>query len=91
MAGHLHIFRRNVVNSSPFYQVTYSMEDYTYSKVVDGVAGLTEFLVDDVGIEDVVMDDILTQLNTGSATVGGVVITESEAAAMGMTKAPTDI
>lgn len=91
MAGHLHIFRRNVVNASPFFQVNYTVDDFTYARVVDDETMLRDLLINGMGIAPSVMDDIWHQLQSGSATIGGIDLKEHEASALGMTKAPTDI
>lgn len=91
MPGTLHIFRRSVVNSVPFFQVDLTVDNYTYAKVVNSEAGLREFLVEEAGLDTTEMDTIESQLQSGSATIHNIEIAEHEAIAMGMVKAPTDI
>jgi hypothetical protein len=91
MSGSLHIFRRDVVNGNPFFQVNYNLAGMTFAKVLNGDDQLNEFLEVAAALPADLVDATWKELDsTGIANVVDVNIPESQAMAHGMTSAPTD-
>lgn len=91
MSGTLHIFRRDVVNGSPFFQVNYNVPGSSFAKVLDSSAQLDEFLTVVAALEPEIIDDVFQELDrTGSANLTEVFINEQEAVAHGMKHTPSD-
>ncbi len=91
MSGSLHIFRREVVNGLPCFQINYNLAGRSFAKIVDGDSQLNEFLEVAAGLPEDLVDAAWRQLDTtGSANVVDVSIPESKAIAHGMKVAPTD-
>ena len=91
MSDSLHIFRRDVVNGSPYFQVNYNLAGRTFAKVLHGDAQLNEFLEVATALPDDLVDAAWKQLDsTGSANIVEINFAESQAVAHGMTLAPTD-
>jgi hypothetical protein len=91
MSGSLHIFRREVVNGSPCFQINYNLAGRSFAKVVESVDQLNEFLEVAAALPEDLVDAAWKQLDsTGSANVVDVRIPESQAIANGMKLAPTD-
>ncbi len=90
MSGSLHIFRRNVVNGSPFYQVNYNLTGRSFA-IVLSPAELDEFLSVVAALpEDLVSAAIREVDTTGKAHILDVEISEGEAVGHGMLEAPSD-
>jgi hypothetical protein len=91
MSGSLHIFRRNVVNGNPYFQVNYNLAGRTFAKVLDGDSQLNEFLEVATALPDDLVEAAWKQLDsTGVANIVDIDFAESQAVAHGMTSAPTD-
>jgi len=91
MSGSLHIFRRDVVNGNPYFQVNYNLAGMTFAKVLDGDAQLNEFLEVAAALPDDLVEAAWKQLDsTGVANIVDIDFAESQAMANGMTSAPTD-
>jgi hypothetical protein len=91
MSGSLHIFRRDVVNGTPYFQVNYNLAGMTFAKVFDGDAQLNEFLEVATALPGDLVDAAWMQLDsTGVANIVDVDFAESQAIAHGMISAPTD-
>ncbi len=91
MSGSLHIFRREVVNGLPHFQINYNLAGRSFAKVVDGDHQLNEFLEVAAALPGDVIEDAWKQLDSsGSASVVDVDIPESQAIAHDMKIAPTD-
>lgn len=90
MSGSLHIFRRDVVNGSPFYQVNYNLAGRSLAIVLDP-GDLDEFLGTIAALpEDIVAAAIREVDTTGKAHILDVEIPEGEAVGYGMREAPSD-
>ncbi len=90
MSGSLHIFRRDVVNGSPFYQVNYNLAGRSFAIVLDP-ADLDEFLGTTAALPENVVAAALREIDaTGKAHVLDVHIPESEAVGVGMLETPSD-
>lgn len=91
MSGSLHIFRRDVVNGNPYFQVNYNLAGRTFAKVLGGDSELNEFLEVTTALPDELVAAAWKQLDsTGLANIVDVDFAESQAVACGMTPAPTD-
>ncbi len=91
MSGSLHIFRRNVVNGTPFFQVNYNLAGRTFAKVLDGEGQLDEFLEVATALPEDLIAEAWKQLESiGVANIVDIDFGESKAVAHGMTAAPTD-
>ncbi|HEX6880524.1 MAG TPA: hypothetical protein VF135_09180 [Terriglobales bacterium] len=91
MSGSLHIFRRDVVNGLPFFQVNYNLAGRTFAKVLEGDSQLNEFLEVAAALPGDLVEATWKELDSaGVANVVEVSIPESKAVAHGMTIAPTD-
>ncbi len=91
MAGSLHIFRREVVNGLPSFQVNYNLVGRSFAKVFEGDHQLNEFLEVTASLPGEIIEEAWKQLNSsGSANVVGVDIPESQAISNDMKVAPTD-
>ena len=91
MSGSLHIFRREVVNDLPSFQINYNLAGRSFAKVVDGNNQLNEFLEVTAALPGDLVEAAWKQLEaTGSANVVEVDIPESHAISNGMKIAPTD-
>jgi hypothetical protein len=91
MSGSLHIFRRDVVNGTPFFQVNYNLAGITFAKVLDGDAQLNEFLEVATALPGDLVEAAWKELDTtGVANIVDIDFPESQAIAHGMTSAPTD-
>jgi hypothetical protein len=90
MAGSLHIFRRDVVNGSPFYQVNYNLAGRSFAIVLNP-ADLDEFLVGIAALPDDLVADAIRQLDaTGTVYLLDVEISQGEAVGLGMLETPSD-
>jgi hypothetical protein len=90
MSGSLHIFRRDVVNGSPFYQVNYNLSGRSFAIVLNPV-DLDEFLGSIAALpEDIIADAIREVDASGKAHILDVEIPEGEAVGLGMLEAPSD-
>lgn len=90
MAGSLHIFRRDVVNGSPFYQVNYNLAGRSFA-IVLGPEHLHEFLGTTAGLPEQLVLEAVKEVDTsGKAHVLDVEISEGEAVGIGMLEAPSD-
>lgn len=90
MSGSLHIFRRDVVNGAPFYQVNYNLAGRSFA-IVLSPEHLHEFLATTAGLpEGLVLDTIGEVDASGKAHVLEVEISEGEAVGHGMLEAPSD-
>jgi hypothetical protein len=91
MSGSLHIFRREIVNGLPAFQINYNLAGRSFAKVVDGDHQLNEFLEVAAALPGEVIEEAWKQLNaSGSANIVEVHIPESQAIAQDMKSAPTD-
>ena len=91
MSGSLHIFRREVVNGLPHFQINYNLAGRSFAKVVDGDHQLNEFLEVAAALPGSLVEATWQQLDSsGSANLVEVEIPESKAIAHGMKIAPTD-
>lgn len=91
MSGSLHIFRRDVVNGAPCYQINYNLVGRSYAKVVDGDSQLNEFLEVAAALPDDLVEATWRQLDSsGVANIVDVHIGVGQAIANGMVAAPTD-
>ncbi len=91
MSGSLHIFRRDVVNGLPAFQINYNLAGRSFAKVVDGDHQLNEFLEVAAALPGEVIEEAWKQLDSsGSANIVEVDIPESQAVAQDMKIAPTD-
>ncbi len=90
MSGTLHIFRRAVANGPTLFQVNYTEDSRTYSKVLESEPQLREFLVENLALSPSAMDNVWSQMTSGSATIEGLSISYNEANANGMIEAPSD-
>ena len=90
MSGSLHIFRRDVVNGSPFYQVNYNLAGRSFAIVLDP-HNLDEFLSTTAALPDDIIDAALREVsNTGKVHILDVEISEGEAVGHGMLETPSD-
>lgn len=90
MSGSLHIFRRDVVNGSPFYQVNYNLAGRSFA-IVLGSHDLDEFLSTTAALPDDLIDNAVREIeNTGKVHILDVDISEGEAVGHGMLEAPSD-
>lgn len=90
MAGSLHIFRRDVVNGSPFYQVNYNLAGRSFAIVLNE-HDLDEFLSTTAALPDELIDNAMRDINnTGKVHILDVEISEGEAVGHGMLEAPSD-
>jgi hypothetical protein len=90
MSGSLHIFRRDVVNGSPFYQVNYNLAGRSFAIVLDPHE-LDEFLGATAGLPDELIDSALREVNNaGKAHILDVEISEGQAVGHGMIETPSD-
>ncbi len=90
MSGSLHIFRRDVVNGSPFYQVNYNLAGRSFAIVLDPAA-LDEFLGTTAALPDDIIDAAIREVDgTGKAHILDVEISEGEAVGHGMIETPSD-
>lgn len=90
MSGSLHIFRRDVVNGSPFYQVNYNLTGRSFAKVLSP-EDLDEFLSVTAGLTDDLIAAAIKEVdNTGKAHILDVEISEGEAVGDGMIETPSD-
>lgn len=90
MSGSLHIFRRDAVNGSSFYQVNYNLAGRSFAIVLDP-AQLEEFL----GVTAALPDDLIAAAiqevdNTGKAHLLDVEVGLGEAVGLGMLETPSD-
>jgi hypothetical protein len=91
MSGSLHIFRREVVNGLPAFQINYNLAGRSFAKVVDGDHQLNEFLEVAAALPADVIEETWKQLDSsGSANIVEVDMAESHAIAQDMKIAPTD-
>ena len=91
MSGSLHIFRREVVNGLPAFQINYNLAGRSFAKVVDGDHQLNEFLEVAAALPGELIEEAWKQLNaSGSANIVEVHMAESQAVAQDMKIAPTD-
>ena len=91
MSGSLHIFRRDVVNGVPAFQINYNLAGRSFAKVVDGDHQLNEFLEVAAALPGDVIEEAWKQLDSsGSANIVEVDIPESQAIAQDMKFTPTD-
>lgn len=91
MAGSLHIFRREVVNGTTFYQINYNLAGHSFAKVLESRDQLDEFLTIVAALPDDLVDAAWKELDrNGVVNLGDVVIAESSAVAHGMKITPTD-
>lgn len=90
MSGSLHIFRRDVVNGSPFYQINYNLAGRSFA-IVLGSDELDEFLGTTAALPEDMIDAALREVhNTGRAHILDVDIPEGEAVGLGMLDTPSD-
>ncbi len=90
MAGSLHIFRRDVVNGSPFYQVNYNLAGRSFA-IVLSPEHLEEFLASTAGFPEKLVAETMDEVDAnGKAHVMDVEISEGEAVGHGMLEAPSD-
>ncbi len=90
MSGSLHIFRRDVVNGSPFYQVNYTLAGRSFAIVLDP-ENLDEFLSSTAALPDDIVDSAMREINnTGKVHILDVEISEGEAVGLGMVETPSD-
>jgi hypothetical protein len=91
MSGTLHIFRREVVNGSPLYQINYNLASRSFAIVLQSQHELDDFLTIVAALPDDLADATLSELNrNGSVNVSDVLIAENAAVAHGMKITPTD-
>jgi len=90
MSGSLHLFRREVVNGSSFYQVNYNLAGRSFAFVLDP-GQLEEFLGTTAGFTQELIAAAFQELEkTGKAHLMDVHIGEGEAVGHGMVEAPSD-
>jgi hypothetical protein len=90
MSGSLHVFRRDVVNGQPFYQINYNLTGRSFAKVLDRDE-LEEFLAVAAALPDDVVDEAFREIdNTGKAHILDVKISEGEVIGHGMVETPSD-
>lgn len=90
MSGSLHIFRRDVVNGSSFYQLNYNLAGRSFAIVLDP-SQIEEFL----GMTAALPDDLIAAAihevdNTGKVHILDVHIGQGEAVGLGMVATPSD-
>ncbi|MDT8068648.1 MAG: hypothetical protein ROO76_10850 [Terriglobia bacterium] len=91
MAGSLHIFRREVANGLPCFQVNYNLAGRSFARVFEGDHQLNEFLEVTASLPGEVIEEAWKQLDSaGSANIVDVDIAESQAISNNMKSAPTD-
>ncbi len=91
MAGSLHIFRREVVNGLPAFQINYNLAGRSFARVFEGDNQLNEFLEVTASLPGEVIEEAWKQLDSsGSANIVDVDIPESQAISNNMKIAPTD-
>ncbi len=90
MSGSLHIFRRDVVNGSPFYQVNYNLAGRSFA-IVLSPEHLEEFLGSTAAFPEDLIVATMNELDSkGKAHLMDVEISEGEAVGHGMLEAPSD-
>jgi hypothetical protein len=90
MSGSLHLFRRDVVNGSSFYQVNYNLAGRSFAFVLDS-GQLEEFLGTTAGFREELIASTFQELETtGNAHLMDVHIGEGEAVGHGMIETPSD-
>ena len=90
MSGSLHVFRRDVVNGEPLYQINYNLTGRTFAKVLDR-DDLEEFLAVTAALPDDVVAAAIREVDdTGKAHILDVKISEGEVAGHGMLETPSE-
>ena len=90
MSGSLHVFRRDVVNGSSFYQLNYNLAGRSFAIVLDP-AQLEEFLGATAAVpEDLIAATFQELEKTGKAHLMDVHIAQGEAIVLGMVETPRD-
>jgi len=90
MSGSLHIFRRDVVNGSPFYQLNYNLAGRSFAIVLEP-KDADHFLGEAAALPDELIAQALDEVDkTGRVHLLDVEIPLGEAVGMGMTETPSD-
>lgn len=90
MYGTLHIFRRNIVNGSPSFQINYTFAGRSFARVVHSEHELRNFILESAALDPHEIDSICGQLISGSATISDVKMSDNEAVEAGMNESPSD-